>query len=79
MIRIYAPLPEHLPVAPELATLSALDAALNATTDVLDLQHDLGQSNETDAQLAEEIMRQARVLRALIHLYARVVLGDDDE
>ena len=66
-------------MAPELATLSALDAALNAASDVLDLQHDLELSSEPDAQLAQVIASHARVLRALIRRYEGVVLGDDNE
>lgn len=79
MIRVYAPTSDDLPVAPELATLSVLDAALCAAAGVLQMQHDIDYPRESDAEIAADIARQARVLRALIHLYATAVLGDDDE
>ena len=41
MTPIYVPRPDQLPIAPELATLSALDATLHAAAGVLQLQHDL--------------------------------------
>jgi len=74
--RIYAPDPEDIPVAPELPTLSVLDAALNATIDILHLQHDLVADELAEARLARELVLEANTLRALVRQYASVVLDE---
>jgi len=74
--RIYAPDPEDIPVAPELPTLSVLDAALNATIDILHLQHDLVADELAEARLARELVLEANTLRELVRRYAAVVLDE---
>ena len=76
MTRIYAPEPQDIPIAPELPTLSVLDAALNATIDILHLQHDLAGGQETDTQLAREVVEQAENLRGLVRRYAQAALDE---
>jgi hypothetical protein len=74
--RIYAPDPEDVPVAPELPTLSVLDAALNATIDILHLQHDMVADELAEARLARELVLEANTLRELVRRYAAVVLDE---
>jgi len=74
--RIYAPDPEDIPVAPELPTLSVLDAALNAAIDILHLQHDLVADELAEARLARELVLEANTLRELVRRYAAVVLDE---
>ena len=76
MTRIYAPEPQDVLIAPELPTLSVLDAALNAAIDILHLQHDLAGGQEPDTQLAREVVEQAENLRGLVRRYAQVVLDE---
>ena len=74
---IYAPRGDHLPVAPELATLSVLDAALQATFDILHLQHDLEDLRDNDVQLAADLITLAECGRTLIRRYAAAAIGED--
>ena len=82
MTPIYLPRVDQLPIAPELATLSALDAALHAADQVLGLQHgmhDPRELREPDTRIASEIVVHARVLRDLIQRYAQATIGDDGD
>jgi hypothetical protein len=76
---IYLPLADQIPFAPELASLSTLDAALLNASKILGFQHDLHGTlarREPDTNLAHEIDRHARILRELIAHYAFTVLGE---
>jgi len=74
MNRIYAPEPCDVPVAPELLTLSALDAALNASIDILEFQHDLDNDGVPEAQSARDVVALAHQLRTLLRGYAKIAL-----
>ena len=77
MTTIYTPDPADVPFAPELPTLSILDAALVATIHVLRFQHDLEIEDGLAAKVATNIVRDAEHLRTLVWRYAEVVLGDE--
>lgn len=74
MTRIYAPEPQDVPLAPELPTLSALDAALNAAIDILEFQHDLHNDGTPQTLRARDVVDLAQQLRTVLRGYAKIAL-----
>ena len=69
----HPPSPENIALAPELAVLHVLDAALTMTAETLCAAHcDLDHPTCPEERLARYIADHARVLRKAISSYARV-------